>query len=156
MIYIFDTSSFREISHFYPKRFPSLWKYFQDLVDSEKVLSVKEVFKEIRDGGESHIDAQWAINNKKIFKEPNEEEARFIMEIFKVEHFQQSLERKKLLKGGHFADPFIIASAKINNGTVVTQERLKENAVRIPNICKKFGVECIDVEKFMEIEQWEF
>jgi hypothetical protein len=156
MIYIFDTSSFRELFHFYPKRFPSLWRSFQELVDSGRVLSVKEVFREIHDGGGSHMDAQWAANHKEIFKEPNEEEAKFIMEIFKVEHFQQSLERKKFLKGGHFADPFIIASAKVKNGAVVTQEQSKEHAVRIPNICRNFGVTCINLEKFMEAEQWEF
>lgn len=156
MIYIFDTSSFRELFHFYPRRFPSLWQSFHTLVESERILSVKEVFREISVSGKDHPDTQWAISNKKIFKEPSIEEARFIAEIFKVEHFQQSLEQKKLLKGGYFADPFVIASAKINAATVVTQERSKQNGTKIPNICDRFGVLCTNLEGFMEAERWEF
>ena len=156
MTYIFDTSSFRELFHFYPRRFPTLWQAFHTLVENEEILSVKEVLKEIRVSGDEHPDAQWAINHKKLFREPSAEEARFIAEIFKVEHFQKSLEQKKLLKGGYFADPFVIASAKINAVTVVTQERPKKNGTKIPNICDRFEVLCINLEGFMEAEGWEF
>ncbi|MBD1860033.1 MULTISPECIES: PIN domain-containing protein [Leptolyngbya] len=155
-MYIFDTSSFRELFHFYPQRFPTLWKDFQELVENGTVLSVKEVLKEISVGGTDHPDTKWAKSHKKIFKEPSVEEAQFIAEIFKVEHFQQSLEQKKLLKGGYFADPFIIASAKVNAATVVTQERLKPKGTKIPNICDKFGVPCTNLEGFMELEEWKF
>ena len=64
----------------------------------------------------------------------------FISQIYAINHFQQNLERDKLLKGGSFADPFIISKAKIINGTVVTQEKFKDHAAKIPNICKHFGI----------------
>ena len=35
-MYIFDTSSFIEIFKFYPTRFPSLWKEFDELVSKKK------------------------------------------------------------------------------------------------------------------------
>ena len=155
-MYVFDTSSFRELFHFYPRRFPTLWQAFHALIENERVLSVKEVLQEMSVGSSEHPDTKWAKSYKKIFKEPTVEEAKFIAEIFKVEHFQQSLEQKKLLKGGYFADPFIIASAKINSAIVVTQERAKQNGTKIPNICDRFGVSCTNLEGFMEREQWEF
>lgn len=155
-MYVFDTSSFRELFHFYPRRFPTLWNDFHDLIQNEHILSVKEVLQEMSAGGNNHSDIQWANNHKKIFKEPTVEEALFIAEIFREEHFQQSLEQKKLLKGGPFADPFIIASAKINSAIVVTQEKYKTNGAKIPNICEKFGVEYTDLEGFMEMENWKF
>jgi Domain of unknown function (DUF4411) len=155
-MYIFDTSSFRELFHFYPRRFPTLWQSFQALIENESILSVKEVLREMSVGGTDHPDIKWAKSNKKIFKEPSVEEAYFLSEIFKVEHFQQSLEQKKLLKGGFFADPFVIASAKINSAIVVTQEKSKINGTKIPNICDKFGVQCTNLEGFMEMEKWEF
>ena len=71
-------------------------------------------------------------------------------------HFQQNLEKKKLLHGGAFADPFIIAKAKINNAILVTQEQYKDNATKIPNICKYFNIECFDLEGFLKNENWEF
>ena len=67
-----------------------------------------------------------------------------------------SYEKKKLLKGGPFADPFIIAKAKIINAVVVSQEKYKENAVKIPNICKYFNIECINLEGFLTKENWKF
>jgi hypothetical protein len=156
MMYIFDTSSFRELFHFYPQRFPTLWQSFQALIESGSIISVKEVIHEMSVGGDDHPDTKWAKSHRTIFKEPNVEEAQFIAEIFKVEHFQQSLEQKKLLKGGHFADPFIIASAKINSATVVTQERCKLNGTKIPNICDAFNIKYTNFEGFMELEEWKF
>ena len=155
-MYVFDTSSFRELFHFYPGRFPTLWRSFETLIDKEYVISVKEVLREMNLGGGDHPDTKWANRHKNIFREPSAEEAEFIAEIFKEEHFQQSLERKKLLKGGPFADPFIIASAKINSATVVTQEKAKPNGAKIPNICARFGVNCVNLEGFMELEKWLF
>lgn len=64
------------------------------------------------------------------------------------------MEQKKLLKGGPFADPFIIAKAKVIGGTVVCQEKLKPNAAKIPNICHHFKIECICLEDFLRNEEW--
>lgn len=71
-------------------------------------------------------------------------------------HFQQNIERQKILKGGKNADPFLIARAKILNIPVVTMEKYKEHAVKIPNICEHFGIECLHLEDFMEKENWQF
>jgi hypothetical protein len=54
------------------------------------------------------------------------------------------------------ADPFVIACAKIRGGTVVTEERLKPNAARIPNICQHFGIPCTNLEGFMQLMGWNF
>ena len=55
------------------------------------------------------------------------------------------------------ADPFVIAkAATVEEGTVVSMEKGKPNAVKVPNICEQFGIPCIDLEKFMEQENWRF
>jgi len=153
-VYVFDTTSFLELSHYYPKRFPSLWASFNDLVEAGEIISVKEVFKEINDSKPELFE--WIHTKKNIFCEPTEEEARFLMQIFQVRNFQHSLEQKKLIKGGAFADPFVIAKAKVTNGIVVTQEKLKPNAAKIPNICEHFKVRCLNFEIFMEEQNWRF
>ena len=78
------------------------------------------------------------------------------MQIYSIPHFQHNLERKKLLKGGYFADPFIIAKAKVVNGIVVTEEALRDNAAKIPNICKHFDIGCVSLEGFLLNEDWKF
>ena len=66
------------------------------------------------------------------------------------------MEKKKRLKGGAFADPFIIAKAKINNAIIVTQEKYKENSAKIPNICKEFNIKYVDLEGFLNLEKLQF
>jgi hypothetical protein len=60
------------------------------------------------------------------------------------------------MKGEPVADPFVIACVKIKVGTVVTQEQLKPNAAKIPNVCSHFNVPCIDLERFMQQQGWAF
>ena len=87
---------------------------------------------------------------------PTPHEADFIRQIYSVAHFQQNIEAQKLLKGGLVADPFVIAKACVDGTTVVTTEKFKPNASKIPNICRHFGVSCLSVQEFMETENWRF
>lgn len=76
--------------------------------------------------------------------------------IYAIEHFQANIERQKMLKGGNNADPFVIAKAAVSEGQVVTLEKLKPNAAKIPNICAHFDVACLSLEEFMQQEDWKF
>lgn len=87
-MYIFDTNSFRELFRFYPRRFPQLWKRFDELVSQGEIFSVKEVLKEMQASSTDHLDTQWAIQNKVLFREPSVAEALFLREIYGIDHFQ--------------------------------------------------------------------
>ena len=76
--------------------------------------------------------------------------------IYAVAHFQANIEKQKIYKGGRNADAFVVARAYAIGGVVVTAEHLKPNAVKVPNICKHFGIQCVDLEGFMEMEGWSF
>lgn len=143
LLYVFDTSSFVELFKFYPKRFPSLFKVFDEIVADGQLISVREGYREIEERADALTD--WAKVNKSIFQDPMLEEAQAVAEIFQITHFQQSLEQKKLLKGGPFADPFLIAKGRVLGATVVTQEKGKPNAAKIPNICNHFSVQCMNL-----------
>jgi hypothetical protein len=54
------------------------------------------------------------------------------------------------------ADPFVIASAKIREGIVVTEESRKPNAARIPNVCDYYKLECISFAQYLEALGWKF
>jgi len=156
MVYVFDTSSFRVFGHYFPHRFPTIWDNFNTLVTEARLISVREVFNELNAGGNKPFILDWIKVNKKIFLMPTQEEMIFVSEIFSIPHFQNLVSQKQRLKGTPVADPFIIACAKEKNGCVVTEETMKLNAARIPNICKHFYIDCINVEGFMEREAWEF
>ena len=90
------------------------------------------------------------------FPIPSITETEFVQKIYQVRHFRQNVERKKILKGGLNADPFVVAKAAAHDSPVVTLETERPQAVRIPNICKHFEVACLNLEEFMANEDWIF
>lgn len=60
------------------------------------------------------------------------------------------------MEGKYSADSFVIARAKIVGSTAMTQEKRSPKAARIPNICEHFGIDCIDLEGFMQRQNWVF
>lgn len=156
MVYIFDTNSFSVAGNYYPSIFPSFWVSFNDAVLSGDIISVRDVYKELLvKGSKRHLN-EWVELNKSIFLIPNNDEMEFVAEIFKHHHFQQLISEQNLLKGKPVADPFIIAAAKTRNGCVVSEEENKPNSAKIPNVCSHFGVECCNLEHFMEQNGWKF
>lgn len=155
MIYVIDTSVISALHrNYYRKQFPSLWKRFDAMVADGQLTSTREAHRELEDGLPDAF--AWANSNKQLFPTPTVDEARFVVTIFGVKHFQGNIETQKLLRGGKNADPFLIARAQYCKGTVLTMEQLKPNAAKIPNICDHFKIPCVDLERFMEIEGWTF
>ena len=155
-MYVLDTAVISNLhKNYYRKRFVSLWKEFDQLVADGKVTSTREVFHELGDGSPG-ADLEWAKANLTLFATPDAKEGAFVAKIYGVAHFQANIERQKLYKGGRNADAFVVARAFAVGGTVVTAEHFKPNAVKVPNICKHFGIPCVDFEGFMEMEGWKF
>lgn len=155
-MYVLDTNVISNLhKNYYRKRFVSLWKEFDQLVVDGLITSTREVFWELHDGVPG-ADTEWAKANPKLFATPDATEGAFVGKIYSVPHFQANIEKQKLLMGGRNADAFIVARAYSIGGSVVTMERLKPNAVRIPNICEHFDIPFLDLEGFMESEGWEF
>jgi predicted nucleic acid-binding protein len=155
-MYVLDTNVVSNLhKNYYRKRFVSLWKAFDQLVVDGKVTSTREAYRELHDGVPGS-DTEWAQANEVLFTTPDAKEAAFVGQIYAVAHFQANIEKQKLFKGGRNADPFIVARAHVIGGTVVTTERHKPHAVKVPNICEHFKIPCLDLEGFMEKEGWEF
>jgi hypothetical protein len=155
MTYIVDTSSFRELERYYRGVFTTFWTLFQNELDSGLIVSVREVWRELQACPETNV-ITWAKQNSTIFKAPTPAETAFVAKIFQVPHFMQLISAKAQAIGQPVADPFLIAAAQVCGGTVVTQERPKPNAAKIPNVCLHFGVPCTDLEGFLKAKQWTF
>lgn len=112
-MYAFDNSPLSTLfRNYYPARFPTLWQRFDALVANGDIISTREVRHEIQDGAVEAL-RDWATNNEPVFATPTTHEALFVAQIFAVPHFQQNIERQKLLRGGRNADPFVIARASV-------------------------------------------
>ena len=141
MAYVFDTNCFIVIGHYYPEQFPSFWEKFNQTVENKKIISVREVRRELDiNAAEDHL-VEWIKLHRNIFVTPSSAVMQLVNEIFSVPHFRASLPDRTLLVDNPFADPFVIAQAKVMNYCVVTQESEKPHAARIPNICEYFDVD---------------
>lgn len=157
MIYIFDCNTISSIFRFYYRSSAkSFWARFDQAAKKGQLISVREVRREIKELGRGDALELWADDNIGFFHDPIPEELDFIKKIYTVKHFRQNISKKQMLCGKPFADPFIIAKAKILKASVVTQEKLKPNAAQIPNICAHFKIKCYDLERFLAKEGWLF
>lgn len=155
MIYVFDSSSFFELNAFYPSVFQKFWQKFDDAAQSGVIISTREVRTEIEQGDDD-IVAKWAKANKGVFTTPTGAETAYVAKILAIPHFQQLINRKAQQRGTPVADPFVIACAGVKGATVVTQEKLKINAAKIPNVCKHFNIDCVNLEGFLVAQKWSF
>jgi Domain of unknown function (DUF4411) len=155
VIYSFDTSSFIRLNSYYPDVFPAFWQHFDGAVKAGTVISTREVLRELGREDPDHV-LTWANNNSSVFTTPGDDETIFVGKILAIPHFQQLIGTKAQLRGTPVADPFVIALAGVREGTVVTEERLKQNAAKIPNVCQHFGIPCVNLEGFMRAVKWSF
>jgi len=156
MIYVFDSGAFIDLfRYYYPDRFPSLWGCFDALISESRIISVREASRELDGYGDRLSD--WVRGHRDVFPQSDPEELAFVAQIFSIPHFQMLVRNQERYVGNPVADPFLIAKAKVQeHGCVVTQEILKPNAAKIPNVCEHFGVQCLNLEAFMERENWRF
>lgn len=156
MPYVFDTNSFQVLEHYYPERFPTFWENFDRAVEAGTVISVREVYNEMERLARTPWLLDWAKARRASFLKPSSDETRFVAEIFQNPHFRALVGETQRLQGFPVADPFLIACARAREGCVVTEESLKPNAAKIPNVCGHFGVDCTNVEGFLDRMDWRF
>jgi len=154
--YIFDASPLIDLfKHYYPERFPSLWKDFNTMVKDGQLMSVREVSKEL----EARDDdlTKWTKQNPDLFTQSHVNELKIVANIFTNKHFQLIVRNKEILSGKPVADPFIVARAKYLDAYVVTNEKYTDdNAAKLPNLCNSLDVKYINLKQFMELENWIF
>lgn len=156
MTYVFDTNSLSRLKHYYPNVFKSVWAGLDGLVAGGDLISTREVWNEMQLGAPNpHVQA-WLNTNKHIFQVPQAAELQVVAQILAIPHFQALIGMKQQLNGTPVADPFVIALAKSSGGTVVTEEELKPNAAKVPNVCLHLGVPCMNLEEFMQVQGWSF
>jgi rRNA maturation endonuclease Nob1 len=159
-VYIIDTSSLVKLNRNNPiDVFPSIWEKLKFLADNNRLIAPREVLNEIKQNDD--MLSKWVKNQKKMFKEPTQRQIELVQEILKDFPALIDTERK------FDADPWVIALAiELSSSTqqtlftikriVVTEEKLRENRVRIPFVCNKKSIESIDVVELFRAEGWKF
>ena len=139
MKYIIDACSLIDASKNYnmkKKSFSMIWKTLDMLVENGRLISSIEVLEELKDDDIS----KWGKERRELFLPLTQEIQMKTKEIL-VRHPDMI---KITTKGNSNADPFLIATAFIEKGTLVTEEKHK-----IPKICTEENVPFTDLAGFL-------
>ena len=152
MGYSFDTSAFLEawVRSYPPDLFPSLWAKIEQLIDAGTLVASEEVMEDLRKKDDDVL--AWAKEQRHMFRPLTEEIQKAASEILmEFERLADSRTDRSR------ADPFVIALAKVENCTVVTEENIGTlTRPKIPIVCRHFGIPCIKLLQFIREQGWKF
>lgn len=135
-----------------------LWERIADLINEGIIISHAEVLAEIKkDGGKGEELFTWANSNVEIFKPHDEEEGKIIGTMSgKYGEFVNNYGKPS----DAYADPWLIAQAKIRGLTIISQETRSGNpkTPKLPNVADdpKYGVKVLDLWELAKERKWQF
>lgn len=150
--YCFDTSIFIDgmKKRYPPSVFGSIWNYVDKLISEARILAPEEVWEEIQ--RQDDEVKNWFKGRRQVFireDEPTQRNVAAIMAQFPG--FAAAGNERAC------ADPFVIGMAQAHGLVVVSQEELvlkhKLTKPKIPNVCRAFKIDCLNMVKFLERER---
>ena len=135
-----------------PDILPDLWdKRLDELIESGQLFAAYDVLEELE---RKHDDLfAWAKDRPALFVELDQYEAE-LSSI--MAEFPRLVDTKKGKSG---ADPMVISLALSHNPrlVVVTEEAFgSERSPRIPDVCGKRDLRCINMLQFIRDQEWKF
>lgn len=143
-MYLLDSNTYIQAKnlHYQMSFCPAYWSWLDQQYELGTLASITSVYDELVEYGDEL--SEWVKERKKLFISVAQDS---IQDKFaEVAQYVAGLEGKRPENIADFlgkADPWLIATASVIGGTVVTQERLdppSSKKVKIPNICQEFGV----------------
>jgi hypothetical protein len=149
-VYCIDTSAL--IAAWYerykPNRFPKLWEQLDQLITEGRLVSSTLVLRECSKQRSEELHG-WLKPREAMFITPDETVQGQVDHIVNTYTGLVSAGKEKFQ-----ADPFVIAQAKINSYTVITEETGIGSLAKIPGVCNAMKVECINLMQLIDEEDW--
>lgn len=127
--------------YYSPELCPEYWEIVDELAKDGTVFCTIEVKRELEkiDDGLS----EWTKKRDYLFREITDEVNTNMLRI--MESHGELVDNKK---GRSLADPWVVAHALAENATVVTSEGPAPKKIKIPDVCKAYGVPWIPEYQF--------
>ena len=141
--YVIDACSLIEAAHNYNMKksaFAHIWEAFDKEIANGNLLSSIEIYEELKDDDL----AEWAKLHKEAFLPLTKEVQDKTKEILEKYPNIIKLRSRKNSNG----DPFLIATALVVEGVVVTNEGTKNNG--IPSVCQGLGIEYMNLSQYLD------
>lgn len=137
-VHCIDSSALINLKNYPGKVFPTIWEKIEKRAAGGRLISPIEVYREIERGEDDAYE--WCRKNKGLFINPDEEQIKNLPRI--REQYDKGHWKARTQKTGFWADPWVIALAMSRRAIVVADE--KTAPTKIPYVCQKLGVKCID------------
>jgi hypothetical protein len=131
-----------------PNRFPKLWEQLDQLITEGRLVSSTLVLRECSKQRSEELHA-WLKPRQAMFITPDETVQGQVDHIVNTYTGLVSAGKEKFQ-----ADPFVIAQAKVNGYTVITEETGIGSLSKIPGVCAAMKVECINLMQLIDEEDW--
>jgi hypothetical protein len=153
MIFCVDTSAWLDgwVRDYPEDVFPSLWVKLGECVAAGTIRCSEEVYVELERKDDGIHD--WLKKRKEVVVPIDEEIQRLVAELL-TEHPRLVDTHRQRSQ----ADPFVIATAEILKATVVTGEkpRGKLDIPKIPDVCEKRQIPCVNFLQMLRELDWKF
>lgn len=153
VVYVWDTSALigAWVRSYPPDVFPALWNQIDALGASGRVIVPEEVLEELSERDDDlHT---WVKTRAGALVVPTSRAVMLEARAVLADH----AELTKTGTGRGKADPFVIATARMNGCEVVTEEQGgSDRKPRIPYVCQRRGVPVSNVLEVIRKEGWTF
>lgn len=158
-VYIFDTSAFIDMDKYYPiERDLAYWRHIDTSINSGNFRAPFLVFEDILTYDDD-LKKWLEKRRKKMEIAPTDYQNRAVSRI------ESDYPKLCNYRAGRInADPFVIACALemkesipttlIALDPIVVAQEGERKRVTIPQVCEKFGIECIMIDELWERENW--
>lgn len=159
--YLIDTNIFIESAYrFYAFDIcPGFWEFLNKCARLDSVKSIDKVYKEITSDNPKLQDFKEQLNNRRFFlsiENISLESYSIISQTLRTMQYEK-IAIESFSSG---ADYFLVALAYQESYTIVTHEAKSgnnaKNTIKIPNVCERLGIECIDIAEFLRRKQARF
>ena len=147
-IYVIDACALIDAARNYnmsKKSFSHIWAALDDLIQNGELISSTEIMDELKD---DDLKA-WAKQHKECFLPLTRDVQAKTTEV--LTQFPTLIKIRST--GNSNADPFLIATAALQGGTIVTNERLgdsKTKDYKIPNVCQALNIPYRNLHTFLD------
>ena len=125
--------------------FSPIWDAINDMIDNGELITSSEILNELKDDDL----IKWSKQHKEFFVPLSKEIQEQVSVILKK--YPTLIKMKSNANSN--GDPFLIATAMVRNGSVITNERRgdeKSGDFHIPNVCNGFDIPYLDLHSFLD------
>ena len=121
------------------------------MIDAQDLIATEEVLFELERKDDEVYE--WALDRRKMFLPIDAGIQTAVQDILRDHPRLVDTRRSRSA-----ADPFVIALAKVEEATVITQERATNRSDRphIPDVCAAQTIRCIDLLQVIKEQNWIF